>query len=85
MVYSCGYFKHDDDELNEAQANTLNYLCRMLLLKAGDRVLDISCGWGGFSLYAAHHYDVSVVGITLSIRQHRTKYSDSDLLPRYRF
>jgi cyclopropane-fatty-acyl-phospholipid synthase len=69
MVYSCAYFTRRDDELDEAQANKLDYLCRKLRLEPGDRVLDIGCGWGGFALYAAQYYGVSVVGVTLSLRQ----------------
>lgn len=69
MVYSCAYFTRGDEELEEAQANKLDYICRKLRLQSGDRVLDIGCGWGGFALYAAQYYGVSVVGVTLSLRQ----------------
>ena len=69
MVYSCAYFTSSDDELDEAQANKLDYLCRKLRLESGERVLDIGCGWGGFTIYAAQNYGVSVIGITLSLRQ----------------
>jgi cyclopropane-fatty-acyl-phospholipid synthase len=69
MVYSCAYFTRGDEELEEAQANKLDYVCRKLRLQSGDRVLDIGCGWGGFALYAAQYYGVSVVGVTLSLRQ----------------
>ncbi|HEY7129197.1 MAG TPA: cyclopropane-fatty-acyl-phospholipid synthase family protein, partial [Nitrospira sp.] len=47
----------------------LEYLCRKLRLKRGDRVLDIGCGWGGFALYAAQVHGALVHGITLSRRQ----------------
>ena len=66
--YTCGYFK-DTDNLNVAQEQKLELICKKLQLKSGDRVLDIGCGWGGFSKYAAEHYDVSVTGITLSKEQ----------------
>lgn len=69
MVYSCAYFTRSDDDLDEAQADKLDYMCRKLRLQPGDRVLDIRCGWGGFALYAAQYYGASVVGITLSLRQ----------------
>ncbi len=69
MVYSCAYFTQSDAELDEAQANKLDYLCRKLRLEPGNRVLDIGCGWGGFVIYAAQYYGVSIVGITLSGRQ----------------
>lgn len=66
--YTCGYFK-DTEDLNKAQEQKLELICKKLQLKPGDRVLDIGCGWGGFSKYAAEHYDVTVTGITLSKEQ----------------
>jgi cyclopropane-fatty-acyl-phospholipid synthase len=68
MVYSCGYWK-DAHTLDEAQEAKLELICRKLGLKAGDRVLDIGCGWGSFAKYAAEKYGVGVVGITVSKEQ----------------
>ncbi len=68
MVYSCGYWK-DAGDLDEAQEAKLELICRKLGLKAGDRVLDIGCGWGSFARYAAEKYGVAVVGITVSREQ----------------
>jgi len=68
-MYSCGYYQNDDDGLEQAQTQKLEYLCRKLRLKPGDRVLDIGCGWGGFALYAAQVHGALVHGITLSRRQ----------------
>ncbi len=68
MVYSCGYWK-DAHTLDEAQEAKLELICRKLGLKAGDRVLDIGCGWGGFAKYAAEKHGVEVVGITVSKEQ----------------
>jgi cyclopropane-fatty-acyl-phospholipid synthase len=68
MVYSCGYWK-DAHNLDEAQEAKLELICRKLGLKAGDRILDIGCGWGSFAKYAAEKYDVEVVGITVSNEQ----------------
>lgn len=69
MVYSCAYFTGGEDDIEEAQASKLDYVCRKLRLKSGDRVLDIGCGWGGLAMYAAQYYGASVVGITVSPRQ----------------
>jgi cyclopropane-fatty-acyl-phospholipid synthase len=69
LLYSCGYYQHEDDDLEQAQFQKLEYLCRKLRLKPGDRILDIGCGWGGFALYAAQTHGALVHGITLSRRQ----------------
>ncbi|HEY7531681.1 MAG TPA: cyclopropane-fatty-acyl-phospholipid synthase family protein [Nitrospiraceae bacterium] len=68
LLYSCAYYRAPDDGLNDAQEQQLEYICRKLGLKAGDRVLDIGCGWGGFAVHAAQAGAV-VHGITLSRRQ----------------
>ena len=65
-VYSCAYFHSPDDDLDTAQARKLDYICRKLRLKPGQRLLDIGCGWGGLVMYAAQHYSVDATGITLS-------------------
>jgi cyclopropane-fatty-acyl-phospholipid synthase len=69
MVYSCGYFPNGDETLDAAQSAKLELICRKLRLKAGERLLDIGCGWGGLAIYAAQHYGVSVLGVTLSDAQ----------------
>jgi cyclopropane-fatty-acyl-phospholipid synthase len=69
MVYSCGYFESPEEDLDTAQARKLDYLCRKLRLRPGERLLDIGCGWGGLAICAAQHHDVQVLGITLSKEQ----------------
>jgi cyclopropane-fatty-acyl-phospholipid synthase len=66
--YTCGYFKNTTD-LNIAQEQKLDLICKKLQLKAGDRVLDIGCGWGGFAKFAASRYGVHVTGLTISKEQ----------------
>ncbi|MEO7072534.1 MAG: cyclopropane fatty acyl phospholipid synthase [Rhodanobacter sp.] len=68
LVYSCGYWLTADD-LDAAQAAKLDLVCRKLHLQPGQRVLDIGCGWGEALKYAADHYGVSGVGITVSEQQ----------------
>lgn len=69
-VYSCAYFADSSMTLAQAQEAKLELLCRKLRLSAGLRLLDIGAGWGGLLLWAAQHYGVRAVGITLSQHQH---------------
>jgi cyclopropane-fatty-acyl-phospholipid synthase len=66
MLYSCAYFATPSDDLDTAQERKLDYVCRKLRLRPGERLLDIGCGWGGLLIYAASKYGVHAVGITLS-------------------
>ena len=69
MVYTCGYFHDWSDDLDTAQANKLDMICRKLRLKPGDAMLDIGSGWGALAFHAARHYGARVLGVTLSERQ----------------
>jgi cyclopropane-fatty-acyl-phospholipid synthase len=69
MVYSCAYFERPDIDLDSAQQAKLEHICRKLMLKPGERFLDVGCGWGALVLYAARHYGVRAHGITLSEKQ----------------
>src|SRR5947199_440048 len=66
MVYSCAYFQAPNDDLDTAQERKLDYLCRKLRLRAGQRLLDIGCGWGALVFHAAKYFGVRALGITLS-------------------
>ena len=63
MIYSCGYWRNAAD-LETAQEAKLELICRKLELEPGMRLLDIGCGWGGFSQYAAERYGAEVTGIS---------------------
>ena len=69
MVYSCAYFRDPDVELDDAQLAKLDHICRKLRLSAGEKFVDIGCGWGALAIHAASRYGVSAVGITLSEQQ----------------
>ena len=70
MMYSCAYFVDGSNtDLDTAQEHKLEYICRKIGLRRGDRLLDIGCGWGGLIVYAATHCGVHAQGITLSLRQ----------------
>jgi cyclopropane-fatty-acyl-phospholipid synthase len=70
MSYSCGYWAEADD-LEQAQFNKLDLICRKLELQPGEKLLDIGCGWGGMAKHAAEHYGVEVTGVTVSREQQK--------------
>ncbi len=69
-VYSCAYFEQPGMTLARAQEAKLDLICRKLMLRPGERFLDIGAGWGGLLLWAAENYGVRARGITLSRHQH---------------
>jgi cyclopropane-fatty-acyl-phospholipid synthase len=69
-VYSCAYYRERHMGLAQAQESKLDHVCRKLMLREGERFLDIGAGWGGLLLWAAEHYGVQAHGITLSRNQH---------------
>lgn len=66
MIYSCAYFITGSEDLDSAQQQKLDHICRKLRLGPGDHVLDIGCGWGGLLCWAAANYGISGLGVTLS-------------------
>jgi len=68
MNYSSAYWKNADN-LDAAQENKLELICKKLNLEPGMKVLDIGCGWGAFGKYAAEKYNVETIGITVSKEQ----------------
>jgi len=70
MNYSCAYW-HNADSLDNAQEAKMDLICRKLKLQPGMHLLDIGCGWGGLAAYAAQHYGVEVLGITVSQEQQK--------------
>lgn len=71
MSYSCGYFRHEDDTLYQAQVNKVEYILEKLHLEEGMTLLDVGCGWGFLLLEAAKKYRIHGVGITLSKEQYK--------------
>jgi cyclopropane-fatty-acyl-phospholipid synthase len=69
LVYSCAYFRNPGESLDSAQTEKLEMVCRKLRLQAGERFLDIGCGWGSLILHAAAHHGALAHGITLSEQQ----------------
>src|SRR5439155_7980780 len=62
MVYSEACFESPDEDLDTAQIRKLDYICRKLRLRPGNKLLDIGCGWGGLVMYAASHCGVYADG-----------------------
>ncbi len=89
LIYSCGYWKETND-LDKAQENKLDLICRKLQLQPGMRVLDIGGGWGGFSRYAAEKHHVEVDNISVSKEQiafaeaHKKNLAIKNFLQDYR-
>ncbi len=69
MVYSCAYFRDANNDLDSAQTNKLDLICRKLGLQPEERFLDIGCGWGSLVLHAASRYGAQARGITISKEQ----------------
>lgn len=69
MVYSCGYFGSVSDSIHAAQVRKLDFICRKLRLRKGDRLLDVGCGWGALIIHACKHFGVTALGVTLSEKQ----------------
>ena len=68
--YSCAYFPHGDETLEQAQTAKKRHIAAKLCLDRPDlRVLDIGCGWGGLALTLARDHGARVTGITLSGEQ----------------
>ena len=80
LTYTCGYWK-DANNLDQAQENKLDLVCRKIGLKENQRVLDIGCGWGSFIKFAAEKYGAKAVGLTVSKEQAEYAMSDCKNLP----
>ena len=80
MAYSSGYYATPDVTLEEAQAAKLDLVCRKLGLGPGTTFLDVGCGWGSLSLYAAENFGAKVTGVTIAAEQ--KKFIDARIAER---
>ena len=69
LTYSSAIYENQNDDLKTAQKNKYQKLINLLNIKDSSKVLEIGCGWGGFSEYLAKKYDVSIDCITISKKQ----------------
>ena len=86
--YSCAYFYDGGEDLDVAQLNKKQHIAAKLLVRPGQRVLDIGSGWGGLALYLASEYGADVTGLTLSVEQHKVavrRVAAAGLSDRVRF
>ena len=86
--YSCAYFTTPGETLEQAQLDKKRHIAAKLLLKPGQRVLDIGSGWGGMGLFLSQQFCVDVTGVTLSREQHAVssrRALDGGMADRVRF
>ena len=69
LTYSSAIYENKNDDLETAQKNKYEKLINLLNIKNGNKILEIGCGWGGFSEYLAKKHNVSVDCITISKKQ----------------
>jgi len=68
LTYSAAFFESEDQSLHQAQQAKYQRIADLAQIGAGDKVLEIGCGWGGFAEMAAG-IGCDVVGLTLSEEQ----------------
>jgi cyclopropane-fatty-acyl-phospholipid synthase len=69
LTYSSAIYENQNDNLETAQKNKYQKLINLLNIKDNNKILEIGCGWGGFSKYLAKRHDVSIDCITISKKQ----------------
>jgi sphingolipid C9-methyltransferase len=69
MVYTSGIFTDERETVEQAQDNKLDLVCSKLMVRPGDEMLDIGCGWGTLAMHAARKFGARTTGITISKNQ----------------
>jgi cyclopropane-fatty-acyl-phospholipid synthase len=69
MMYTCAYWRDGTTSLEEAQVNKIEHVCRKLVLREGETVVDVGCGFGGFMFHAAPRYRVKITGVNTTTEQ----------------
>ncbi len=70
MTYSSALFETGEETTEAAQQAKYASMVDQMGVQAGDHVLEIGCGWGGFAEYAAKERGLRVTGLTISQEQH---------------
>ena len=69
MMYTCGYWKEGTANVDEAEVNKVDHVCRKINLTRGESVIDIGCGFGGFMFHAREHYGALPHGLNTTPEQ----------------
>jgi len=69
LTYSSAIFEKQESNLELAQMNKYKKLLSLINPKAGDKILEIGCGWGGFAEYVGKNHDIKIDCITISQKQ----------------
>ena len=69
MQYTCAYYPIESMTLEQAQIAKMEHVCRKLMLKPGQTVVEAGCGWGGLARYMAKTYGVKVKSYNISHEQ----------------
>ncbi len=69
LMYTCAYWPEGTRTVEQAQINKVEHVCRKVRLAAGESVVDIGCGFGGFMFHAARHYSARVTGLNTTTEQ----------------
>ncbi|MBS1903813.1 MAG: class I SAM-dependent methyltransferase [Bacteroidetes bacterium] len=66
MIYTSAFFKTGKEDLETAQDQKMNLVCQKIKMKAGEKHLDIGCGWGTLVAHSAKYYGTDSTGITIA-------------------
>lgn len=69
MNYSSGFYETGDEDLDQAQLLKMKRVADICGFQPGQTLLDMGCGWSGPARYFAEHYQMNVIGYTLSASQ----------------
>jgi cyclopropane fatty-acyl-phospholipid synthase-like methyltransferase len=69
MVYTAGFFRDENESLEQGQDNKLDLVCRKLMVQPGHEMLDIGCGWGTLAMHAAKNFGAQTTGVTIAEKQ----------------
>jgi cyclopropane-fatty-acyl-phospholipid synthase len=69
MTYTCAYFTHPDESLEDAQLNKIRHVAAKLRLEPGMSVAELGCGWGALAIYLAQNCGVRVTAVNVSPEQ----------------